>query len=67
MHPAGLNIRRTTLTSLKCLAASQTHIQHDSFAFIVMTLPLVELLLNLSFALSQSPLVRQLLVSVRLH
>ena len=35
--------------------------QHDSFAFIVMTLPLVELLLNLSFALSQSPLVRQLL------
>ncbi len=35
--------------------------QQDSFAFIVMTIPLVELLLNLSLALSQSPLVRQLL------
>jgi hypothetical protein len=35
--------------------------QHDDFAFIVMTLPLVELLLNLSFALSDSPLVRRLL------
>ncbi len=36
--------------------------QHEGFAFIVMTLPLVELLLNLSFALSQSPLVRSLYV-----
>ena len=35
--------------------------QHDDFAFIVMTLPLVELLLNLSSALSHSPLVRRLL------
>ncbi len=35
--------------------------QHEGFAFIVMTLPLVELLLNLSFTLSQSPPVRQLL------
>ena len=34
--------------------------QHDGFAFIVMTQPLVELLLNLTFDLSQSPLVRQL-------
>ena len=35
--------------------------QHDGFAFIVMTQPLVELLLNLTFDLSQSPPVRQLL------
>ena len=34
--------------------------QHDGFAFIVMTQPLVELLLNLTFDLSQSPPVRQL-------
>ena len=35
--------------------------QHGGFAFIVMTQPLVELLLNLTFDLSQSPPVRQLL------
>jgi hypothetical protein len=35
--------------------------QHEGFAFIVMTLPLVELLLNLTFMLSESILVRQLL------
>jgi hypothetical protein len=35
--------------------------QCDDFAFIVMTLPMVELLSNLSYSLSQSPFVRQLL------
>jgi hypothetical protein len=35
--------------------------QNDDFAFIVMTLPLVELVSNLSFSLSQSPFLRQLM------